>query len=37
MAGHSIVDINVMDPPMEEIIRAIYQRDSAFEPVAEGA
>ncbi len=37
MAGHSIVDINVMDPPMEEIIRAIYQRDSAFEPVMEGA
>jgi len=37
MAGHSIVDINVMDPPMEEIIRAIYQRASAFEPVMEGA
>jgi len=33
MAGRSVVDINVMDPPMEEIIRDIYQRDHAVEAV----
>ncbi len=29
MTGHSVADINVMDPPMEEIIREIYQREEA--------
>jgi len=28
MNGHSVVDINVMDPPMEAIISEIYQRDA---------
>jgi ABC-2 type transport system ATP-binding protein len=29
MAAHSVADLNVMDPAMEEIIRDIYQRQDA--------
>jgi ABC-2 type transport system ATP-binding protein len=36
MSSHSVVDINVMDPPMEEIIREIYQREDAVEVVGKG-
>ena len=36
MSGYSVVDINVMDPPMEAIIREIYQREAAVEMAGEG-
>ena len=36
MAGRSVVDINVIDPPLEETIRDIYRRDAAVEMEAEG-
>ena len=35
MSAHSVVDINVMDPPMEEIIREIYRREEAIDVAEE--
>lgn len=31
MAAHPVVDMNVMDPPLEEVIRDIYQREEAVQ------
>ena len=36
MNGRSVVDINVMDPPLEAIIREIYRREEAVDLALEG-